>query len=156
MAQIITINQINDLFKSFQENHLFLADYGLGETSEIGVSRQLKFPYIWVTLGENTQIDIANKTTIPQLDLTVIVADQKNIQETGDDFNTLDNLSDCFQIQQDVITTILNEWGKWGIQISGNPRLYPVIDETQDAVNGWAMELRLKLNHHNCSTPTKL
>ncbi len=153
---IITINQINDLLKGFADKHLFINDYGIGATSEIGVSRQLKFPYLWCTLGENTIIQVQNKTTIPTVDLTIIVADQKNIQETGDDFNTLESLSDCFQIQQDLVTTISNEWGKWGIQINGDVRLFPVIDETQDAVNGWALELKLKLNHHNCTIPTRL
>lgn len=154
--QIVTINNINDLMKGFADNHMFLQDYGIGQTSEIGVSRQLQFPYLWVTFGDNTQIEVANKTAIPGLDLTIIVADQTNIQETGDNFNVLDNLSDCFQIQQDLVTTITSEWGKWGIQISENPKLYPVIDETQDAVNGWAMSLRLKLTHHNCTVPVKL
>jgi hypothetical protein len=153
---IISINQINDLLEAFTNNHLFLNSYGIGSTSEIGVSRQLKFPYLWCTFGENTTIQVQNNTTIPSLDLTIIVADQKNIQETGDDFNVLENLSDCFQIQQDLVTTITTEWGKWGIKISGDVRLYPVIDETQDAVNGWALELKLKLNHHNCTIPTRL
>lgn len=156
MAQILTLNGLNDLLKGFADGHLFLNDYGLGQTSEIGTSRQMKFPYMWCTLGDNTQITTTNKTSIPTVHFIIIFADQKNNQATGDDFNTLENLSDCFQIAQDLIATISSEWGKWGVVIQDTPRAYPVIDETQDAVNGWAMDLKLKLVHHNCTVPTKL
>lgn len=156
MAQIITINGLNDLLKGFADNHLFLQDYGIGQTSEIGASRQMRFPYMWVTLGDGTQITAANKTAIPVLNLIVILADQTNNQATGDNFNVLENMSDCFQIAQDLITTIQVEWGKYGILINDTPRLAPVVDETQDAVNGWALNLNLKLIHSNCAIPVKL
>lgn len=154
--KIITINQLNDLLKGFAANHLFLNDYGIGQTSEIGTSRKLKFPYMWTSLGENTNIEIANKTAIPVIDLTLLFVDQTNIQSTGDNFNVLENLSDCFQIVQDIITVIESEWGKYGIKITDTPRAFPVIDETTDSVNGWGLDLRLKLVHSNCQIPTKL
>jgi hypothetical protein len=156
MAQIITINQLNDKFKGFVDKHYFLNDYGMGPTSEIGTSRQMEFPYMWVTLGDNTQIGTANNTAIPKLDITFIFADQINNQATGDLFNQVENLSDCFQYAQDLITWISTELNQFGVKLDGDARLYPVIDETVDSVNGWAMTLILKLTHHNCVIPQGL
>jgi hypothetical protein len=116
----------------------------------------MEFPYMWCTLGDNTQITTGNNTAIPKLDVTFIFADQINNQATGDLFNQVENLSDCFQYAQDLITWITTELNQFGVRLDGDARLYPVIDETVDSVNGWAMTLVLKLTHHNCVIPQGL
>ena len=156
MAQIITINQLNDKFKGFADKHYFINDYGIGPTSEIGTARQMQFPYLWVTFGDNTQITTSNNTAIPKMDFTFLFVDQINNQVTGDLFNQIENLSDCFQIAQDFITWVSTELNQWGVKIEGDARAYPVLDETQDSVNGWALGLTLKLMHHNCAIPQGL
>lgn len=156
MATIITINQLHDKFKEFQENHLFLNDYFFGPTSEIGTARQMQFPYMAVTLGDNTQISTQNSTVIPKMDFTFLFVDQINNQTSGELFNQVDSLSDCFQYAQDFITFATGDLAKFGVKIEGDAKAYPVIDETQDAVNGWALSVIFKLVHHNCVIPTKL
>ena len=47
-TNIITINQLIKLFNDFSDSHLQLKDFGYGPTSEIGTTRQMNFPYLWV------------------------------------------------------------------------------------------------------------
>lgn len=155
-TRIVTINEVLNLMESFVDDHKMLRDFGYGPTSEISTSRQMEFPYLWVTHQSDSYINIENKTAIPALKFALIFADKINNSENvenavgeGSD-NGRDILSDCFQYLQDMITKIEKDYGKYGIKISESVRNYPVFDDTPDKVNGWVGELTLKLTYVNC------
>jgi hypothetical protein len=158
-THIISLNQLVDLFKSFAQLHPMINDFGYGPTSDIGVSRQMKFPYLWLTIDQNTEIIPQNKTAIPLMGFTVLFMDKTNIQQNYLDINGLDSdnrqetLSDTFQYLQDLITEIDNNWNNYGIKFDGSINAFPGVDETTDKVNGWVGRFRLKLRHSNCITP---
>jgi hypothetical protein len=157
---IITINQIIAAFRDFADQHIMLKDMGYGQTYEIGTTRQMKFPYLWVSHTPQSQIDFVNKTTIPTLNFYIFVLDQRNDQY-GDNENGFasDNvaelMSDTFQIIQDVVTFISLDLSKWGVMLGENILVNPVYDETQDKSFGWYIEVSLKLKHVNCVIPYK-
>lgn len=156
---IITLNQILKLMKDFQTNHPMIRDFGYGETSDIGTSRHMEFPYLWVTHENDSQIEITNKVMIPIINFTLLFCDRVNIQENyleenGENSNNgQEILSDSFQLAQDLVTTVLSSWGQWGISFNDNPSLFNVVDETDDKVNGWGLRISLRLKHHNCQIP---
>jgi hypothetical protein len=157
---IITINQIIQAFREFSDNHLMLQDFGYGETSEIGTTQQMNFPYLWVAHTPQSSIQFLNKTMIPTLNFYLFVLDQRNDQ-FGEDENgySSDNvselMSDTFQIIQDLVHFISTELNQYGVQLQENINVTPVYDETQDKSFGWYIEVQLKLKHVNCVIPYK-
>jgi hypothetical protein len=158
---IITINQLIDAFREFSEDHLFLKDFGYGPTWEIGTTREMKFPYMWVAHTPNSTIEFINKTTIPTLNFFVFMLDQRNDQEGYNSENGLrsDNsaelMSDTFQYIQDFITFLILELNQYGVLLQQNINIIPVYDETTDKVYGWYADIQLKLKHVNCEIPYK-
>ena len=158
-VNIISLNQIINLFKSFSEVHYFIKDFGYGPTSDIGTSRQMGFPYLWLSLDQNSTIQVMNKTAIPQYGISVLFMDKINIQKNYLDINGVDSdnsqeiLSDTLQCLQDLITEIEVNWGNYGLRIDGDVSCFPAVDETTDKVCGWVAQFQLKVKHSNCITP---
>jgi len=124
-TSIVSINQLINWFQTFQENHYFLKDFGFGETYDIGTSRQMTFPYMWVSLNDDNNIATGSnvKSAIPDISFSVMFMDKINIQENYLDTNGFpsDNsqeiLSDTLQCLQDLITEIQQNWGQNGVLI---------------------------------------
>lgn len=158
-VNIISLNQIVDLFASFAEQHYFIKDFGYGATSEIGTSRQMMFPYLWLSLDQTSTITIQNKTAIPQYGITILFMDKINIQKNYLDINGVNSdnsqevLSDTLQLLQDLITEIEVNWGNYGLRIEGDVSCFPGVDETTDKVCGWVGQFNLRVKHSNCITP---
>jgi hypothetical protein len=158
-TQIVTINQILGYFEDFVNTHEQLKSFGYGPTSEVGVSKQMTFPYMWVSHQSDSYIRITNKTQIPELKFVLLFMDQVNIQSNYQNINGQDSnngqevISDTFQYLQDCITEMNTNWTSRGIMIAEDVRVYPAFDETPDKVNGWVGEVTLKLTHVNCSIP---
>lgn len=157
---IITINQLMAMFKDFATNHKQLNDFGYGQTSEIGTSRQMQFPYLWITHRTPSRINVTNKTQVPELILTFLLVDQINNQTNYLNENGLDSdngqeiISDMFQVAQDLVTYISTQMGQYGVMLMEDSiSVEPVFDETDDKVYGWLIEPSLKLMHVNCTIP---
>lgn len=154
-VQTVTLNQIIDKFKEFSTNHPMIRDFGYGPTSDIGVTKTMDFPYMWVSHQGNSNIKISNKTQTPELLFYVLFMDQVSDQPQTNDENGENStngqeiLSDTFQLLQDLIVTINTTWQPLGVSITTDVACYPGMDETQDRVNGWVGELILRLSYAN-------
>lgn len=158
-VNIISLNQIINLFSSFAQQHFFIKDFGYGPTSDIGTSRQMEFPYLWLSLDQQSSISVVNKTAIPRYGITILLMDKINIQQNYLDINGVNSdnsqeiLSDTLQCLQDLITEIEVNWGNFGIKIDGDVSCFPAVDETPDKVCGWVGQFPMKVRHSNCITP---
>lgn len=160
MTKIVTLNELLDLIKTFQQDHPMLNGFGYGPTSEIGTSKKMEFPYLWVTHQSDSYLRVSNKTIIPDLKIVVLFMDQVNNQENVHSINGQDSnngqeiMSDTFQYMQDLALYIDKNLGAYGIKISEDIRIYPAFDQTTDIVNGWAGEFTLRLTYYNCTIPS--
>lgn len=158
-VSIITLNQLINLFSSFASNHFFIKDFGFGPTSDIGTSRQMEFPYLWLSLDQQSTISVTNKTAIPRYGITVLLMDKINIQQNYLDINGVNSdnsqeiLSDTLQYLQDLITEIEVNWHLYGLKIDGDVSCFPAVDETPDKVCGWVGQFPLKVRQVNCIIP---
>lgn len=159
-VKILTINELMNLFSQFSEAHFMLNDWGNGPTSEIGTSRQMKFPYLWATYRNSSTINVQNRTSIPTMNLSFLVVDQINNQANIADSTDLNSdnqqeiLSDTFQVCQDLIQFISTELKIYGVTIGeASVNMEPVFDETDDKVTGWLMDIPLIISHYNCVIP---
>lgn len=156
---ILTLNQIIKLMKNFQENHPMLNDFDFGNTSEIGTSRQMEMPYLWSTM-QDSSVEIANKTIIPHYNFVLLFCDKLNNQKNilnanGENSNNgQEVISDMDQIVLDFLTEVNNNWGQYGVSfVEGTASRFPVIDETDDKVNGIGLNIEFRVKYVNCVFP---
>lgn len=161
MAQpyIITLNQLIAQFRLFSQNHIQLNDFGYGMTSDIGTTRQMEMPYMWVTHEQDSSYVIANKVIEPQINLTFLFVDKINNQRNfsnrvGEDSNNgQEVISDMELIARDFLTYVNNSLGQYGISFASDASGTVIQDETDDKVNGWMLRLSFKLKFTNCEIP---
>jgi len=159
MAKIITLNNLITLLKQFQEAHPQLNDFGFGDFADIGTSRQMKFPYMWVNVAPSTVAYNENKLIIPIMSFNIAIMDQANNQANIEKANGYESnnvaeiLSDTHQILLDLIGEISRNFGKYGIVIDGDLSYEPMVDETDDSSNGWLLNITLRMQYSNCDIP---
>lgn len=161
ITSIITLNQLISWFKDFQQNHFFLKDFGFGEPYDIGTSVQMEFPYMWVTMNEDSNIQTANnnRSAIPDISFSIMFMDKINNQQNYLDTNGFqsDNsqeiLSDTLQCVQDLIVHIQQNFGQYGVFISQDVSFYPAVDETTDKATGVVARFVLRTRQVNCVLP---
>jgi hypothetical protein len=155
---ILTLNQLVRLFKTFSDDNLFLNDFGFGNTFDIGTSRQMLFPYMWVVPQPST-ITNENKTNIPSYNFSIIFADrindEKNTTNSNGENSTngVEILSDMFQVAQDFVTYVNTLLKSYGVILDDNITITPTMDATDDKVNGWVLDVVLKTKFSNCELP---
>ena len=161
ITSIVSLNQLVRWFEAFADNHFFLKDFGFGEPYDIGTTRQMEFPYMWLTLDDTSVIATGTnvKSAIPDYSFRVFFMDKINIQENYLDQNGFqsDNsqeiISDTIQYLQDLITYIQQNWGQYGVLMSTDVTFSPVIDETQDKSTGVSASITLRTRQVNCVIP---
>ena len=161
ITSIISLNQLIKWFQTFQQNHYFLKDFGFGEPYSIGTSRQMDFPYMWVTMNEDSSIQTSsnNKSAIPDISFSIMFMDKINNQPNYLDTNGFqsDNsqeiLSDTLQCVQDLIVYIQQNWQQYGVLISQDVSFYPAVDETTDKATGVVARFVLRTRQVNCIIP---
>jgi len=161
ITSIVSLNQLVTWFEAFADNHFFLKDFGFGEPYDIGTTRQMEFPYMWLTLDDTSVIATGTniKSAIPDYSFRVFFMDKINIQENYLDQNGFqsDNsqeiISDTIQYLQDLITEIQQNWGQYGVLLSADVTFSPVIDETQDKATGISASITLRTRQVNCVIP---
>jgi hypothetical protein len=161
ITSIVSLNQLVRWFEAFADNHFFLKDFGFGEPYDIGTTRQMEFPYMWLTLDDTSVIATGTnvKSAIPDFAFRVFFMDKINIQENYLDANgfqsdnSVEILSDTIQYLQDLTTYIQQNWGTYGVLISSDITFGPVIDETQDKSTGVSASITLRTRQVNCIIP---
>jgi hypothetical protein len=156
---IITLNQLVNWFEDFSNRHYFLNDFGFGEMYDIGTSRQMELPYMWLSLNDTSTIGVSNHTVIPTISFNVMVLDKVNIQpnyQNTNGFNS-DNshevLSDTLSTIYDLVGEIVSKWGQYGVILKTDVNVFPVVDETPDKIYGFNAAINLTLRYVNCIIP---
>jgi hypothetical protein len=163
-TSIVSLNQLIRWFQTFQENHYFLKDFGFGEPYDIGTSVQMDFPYMWVTMNEDSNIQTAsnNKSAIPDISFSIMFMDKINNQPNYLDTNgfqsnnSVEILSDTLQCLQDLIVYIQQNWQQYGVLISQDVSFYPAVDETTDKATGIVGRFVLRTRQVNCIIPESI
>ena len=163
-TSIVSLNQLIRWFQTFQENHYFLKDFGFGEPYDIGTSVQMDFPYMWVTMNEDSNIATAsnNKSAIPDISFSIMFMDKINNQPNYLDTNgfqsnnSVEILSDTLQCLQDLIVYIQQNWQQYGVLISQDVSFYPAVDETTDKATGIVGRFVLRTRQVNCIIPESI
>lgn len=140
----LTLNQIIALFRDLADRHQMVNDFGYGKSYNIGASTQMRFPYIWV---ENDSIQIiksVNGLKEKIYSFNIYCMDKIDM---GDVLNYDEIISDTDYILDTYIQEISQEpiYVSNRISIDGDIVFTPVVEATDDNVNGWMISLRLRV-----------
>ena len=155
MNNTVTLNKIISIFRDLSIRHEMINDFGFGETSDIGASRPMLFPYMWVesTQSRVIQGNTANKYQELYYSFNIYLMDK--IQK-GDD-----NFEDTFSDTNYILSTIVREMSQhpfyvdMNISLVGDITLDPATEVYDDNVNGWIANFTLKvpIRYGFCETP---
>lgn len=163
MANNTTLNELVTIFKGIAVRHDQINDFGFGPTSDIGQSREMIYPYLWVTISDtlldntNGGFSSINKT------IEFIVADkimdiENSNNELGEEsHNGLEVSSDTEQIIWDILSEITNArfYSENDITITSSSTITPRMDRDDDKVNGHScsIDVRMPWKLTYCGTP---
>lgn len=156
-TKILSYNQLVQIFRKFATDHYFINEFGHGPTSEIG-TKNINFPLMWMTHRNSSNINTQNRTNILEMSLTFIIVDRisnlLNTDEAGENsHNGQEVLSDTLQTCQDLVSYLLTEMNQYGVLLHPSVTIQPVYDALPDRVNGWTVDLNIKITHYNCILP---
>jgi hypothetical protein len=130
-------------------------DFGYGPSYNIGASRQMKFPYIWVEQGQSQTLKSVNGYKENIYTFTLFCMDKINMGE--DNYSEL--MSDTHYILDGVISEISQHkfYIESGISLIDNIIMDPVMEATDDNVNGWQCDLTFKVPvfYTPCNSPIR-
>ena len=159
MSKVTSLNMLMGYYEQFADAHLQLNDFYDGQNSEASTTRQLAFPYLWVSYDPSNLV-VSNRNQVPEVVLSFFVADQWNNQKNfedavGDNSNNIrEVLSDTFQICQDLLTYTTNNLRGFGVSLVDNSySIEPAYNSTPDKAYGWQLTLTLRLVHSSCELP---
>jgi hypothetical protein len=145
----LSLNKIINIFRDFSIRHEQINDFFYGPTYNIGASRQLKFPYLAVENTQSTTVGTINGYKELQYTFTLYVMDKINFG----DLNYDQVMSDCHFILDTLIQEITQTryYVDNNLNIIGDIVMNPVLEATDDNVNGWSCEITL--SHPQRITP---
>lgn len=157
VTNTMTINKIVDIFKDWSiAKAPFVNDFGFGPIWDFGTSRQMKYPCMWVDLETSSNINISNRSMVPEFNLIVMFLDKENIQDNVEDINGMRSnnvghiMSDTFQLGQDFINDLIISYNGSGFSLINQVTANKIYDETTDKVYGWAFSFTMRTSVINC------
>ena len=150
-----SINEIILILNDISNRHNMVNDFGYGPSYNIGASRQMKFPYIWVEQGQSQTLKSVNGYKENIYTFTLFCMDKINMGE--DNYSEL--MSDTHYILDGVISEISQHkfYIESGISLIDNIIMDPVMEATDDNVNGWQCDLTFKVPvfYTPCNSPIR-
>jgi hypothetical protein len=118
-------------------------DFGNGPTYNIGAADELKFPYLWVENGDINTVFSANGMREKRLTFNLYLMDKIN---KGDD-----NFDEIISDTEFILSGIIQEFSQLPFYVQNKLSLFqdinltPVVEATDDNVNGWQATISLKI-----------
>jgi hypothetical protein len=149
----LSINQIVSIFQDLAIRHKMINDFGFGQTYDIGASRQMLFPYLWVEPGDSRIIKSGNGYKERLQTFSLYLMDKINMGDS----NYQEIISDTHYILETIISEISQHlyYVEFNLSLDGDITLVPVIEATDDNVNGYVATITIKIpiRYTYCNSP---
>ena len=145
----LSLNHIIGIFRDFSIRHEMINDFFYGNTYNIGASRQMRFPYLAVENSQSITFGTINGHKEIQYTFILYVMDKINMG----DINYDQLMSDCHYILDTLVQEISQSryYVDNNLNIVGDVVFTPVMEATDDNVNGWQAEITI--SHPQRYTP---
>lgn len=142
-----TINQIIKTFEDIASAHKQIADFGYGDIWEVGASREINYPVMWVNVqpASSNGKELTYKFNLIFMDLV-----------KKDESNELEVLSDQILIALDVLSTLDNPANQDNFIMNRTSSFEPFTERFDDEVSGWSVsvEIRVPITYDRCQIPS--
>lgn len=149
----VSINKIVSIFQDLAIRQEMLNDFGYGPAYNIGASREMLFPYIWIENNSTTTQKSDNGFKVNLYTFTFYCLDKINFGE--DNYNEI--ISDTHYILDTMISEISQHkyYVDMNLSIEGDINFLPVVEATDDNVNGWQCDITIKqpVRYTYCNSP---
>lgn len=147
------LSKIISIFRDISVRHKQINDFGYGQKFDIGASRSMLFPYLWVEPTRHTWNQTDNRFRDVTYTFNVYIMDKIN----KGDSNWEDTHSDTEYILSTILTEISQHqyYVEMGIIMDGDVDIEPEMEETDDNSNGWKanLSLRIPMRYTPCNIP---
>lgn len=149
----VSINKIVSIFQDLAIRQEMVNDFGYGPAYNIGASREMKFPYIWVENSSGTTQRSDNGYKVNLYNFVIYCMDKINFGE--DNYNEI--ISDTHYILDTIVQEISQHkyYIDMNLSIDGDITFNPVVEATDDNVNGWQIDITIKqpIRYTPCNSP---
>lgn len=146
------LSNIVNIFKDISIRHKMINDFGFGPEYNIGASRPMFFPYMWVTTVGGGWVKSGNYFHEKNYEFKVYIIDKIN---KGDN-----NWEDIHSDTEYIINTVLTELIQNPVYIdmnivADNIDITPIIEWSDDNSNGWVADIliRVPMRYTPCVNP---
>ena len=149
----LNLNQIISIFQDLALRQKMVQDFGYGPAYNIGSSRQMKFPYIWIENNTFSLIKSINGLKEEQFTFTIYCMDKINM---GDD-----NYDYIISNTHYILSTMIQELAQhkyfidFNLSIANDIIFTPIVEAFDDNVNGFSIDLTIKhpIRYTPCNSP---
>ena len=149
----VSINKIVSIFQDLSIRQEMVYDFGYGPAYNIGASKEMKFPYIWIENNNTTTQKSDNGYKVNLYTFTIYCMDKINFGE--DNYNEI--ISDTHYILDTMVAEISQHkyYVDMNLSIDGDINFLPVVEATDDNVNGWQCDITIKhpIRYTYCNSP---
>ena len=149
----LNLNQIVSIFEDLAIRQQQVNDFGYGPAYNIGASRQMKFPYVWVENNQSVTPRSQNGYKEHLYTFTIICVDKINFGE--DNYEEI--ISNCHFILDSMIQEVSQHkfYVDYNLSIANDITFTPVVEAFDDNVNGWSCDITIKhpIRYTPCNTP---
>lgn len=149
----VSLNKIVSIFRDLTLRHEMVNDFGYGPTYNIGASREMLFPYIWVENVSSTTQKSLNGYAVSLYNFNILCVDKVNMGDSNYD----EIISDTHYILDTIISEISQHkyYIDMNMSIENDVLFTPVVEATDDNVNGWSIDITIKvpIRYTPCNSP---
>lgn len=153
MANIRTINNVIEVFKDISTRHYQLNSFGNGLKEDIGASKELLYPILWIDIDSAELILSDNGFSEFELDVNVRVGDLVNKDKSNED----DVLSDSLEILKDIMIEFNQHpyYNESKFNLSDSVTFEKFTEDTDEVISGWETDITLRMVNNNryCGLP---
>lgn len=148
-----SVNQIVSIFRDLALRHDMINDFGYGPSYNIGASRPMRFPYLWIEQGQAQVLKSINGYKENIYAFQIYCMDKIN---KGDD-----NYDEIISDTKFILDSIISDMSQHRYYVDLNLSLFQditmevVVEATDDNVNGWIANVSLKnpIRYTPCNVP---
>jgi hypothetical protein len=148
-----SVNQIVSIFRDLALRHDMINDFGYGPSYNIGASRPMRFPYLWIEQGQAQVLKSINGYKENIYAFQIYCMDKIN---KGDD-----NYDEIISDTKFILDSIISDMSQHKYYVDLNLSLFQditmevVVEATDDNVNGWIANVSLKnpVRYTPCNVP---
>lgn len=149
----LTLNELLIIFEDIASIHNMINDYGNGPSYNIGASRPLQHPYMWVEPTTSNIVKGLNGFKEMTYSFNIYIMDK--INKGDNNYNEI--LSDTNYIASTVIQLLSQHpnYVEYNLSLSEDVTLEPAQEVTDDNCNGWIISATFKvpIKYTYCSSP---